>query len=166
MSNNTTTRTANGVTYYQDWEQEGHIVIIDPKTTALYHQLKYDDQPPAGDYFWAFSQEQFDRAIKDKHLEDANIVRVSGCGGLFGTSKAIADLETYYVNQRKRISVECNPQEVYFYECNNHEYMYNWDGDEEAIKIIMQYWGEDVARTIRRVRPAYSVAEIVERDNR
>ena len=41
--------------------------------------------------------------------------------------------------------------------------MYNWDGDEEAIKIIMQYWGEDVARTIRRVRPMYSIEEIVER---
>lgn len=27
MSNNTTTRAANGVTYYQDWEQEGHIVL-------------------------------------------------------------------------------------------------------------------------------------------
>lgn len=166
MSNNTTTRTANGVTYYQDWEQEGHIVIIDPKTTALYHQLKYDDQPPAGDYFWAFSQEQFDRAIKDKHLEDANIVRVSGCGGLFGTSKAIADLETYYANQCKRISAECNPQEVYLYECNNHEYMYNWDGDEEAIKIIMQYWGEDVARSIKRIKANYTIEEIKERDNR
>ena len=166
MSNNTTTRTANGVTYYQDWEQEGHIVIIDPKTTALYHQLKYEDQPPAGDYFWAFSQEQFDRAIKDKHLEDANIVRVSGCGGLFGTSKAIADLETYYANQRKRISAECNPQEVYFYECNNFEYMYNWDGDEEAIKLILDYWGEDVARGIKRINANYTIEEIKERDNR
>ena len=24
--------------------------------------------------------------------------------------------------------------------------MYNWDGDEEAIKFILDYWGEGVAR--------------------
>lgn len=163
---NTTTRTANGVTYYQDWEQEGHIVIINPQTTALYHQLKYEQQPPAGDYFYAFSQEQFDRAVKDKHLEDAVIVHPSGCPGLYGTSKAIADLEAYYVSVAERIKNECNPQEVYLYECNNHEYMYNWDGDEEALLVIIRYWGEDVARTVHRVRANYSIEEIVERDNR
>lgn len=161
MSNNTTTRTANGVTYYQDWEQEGHIVIIDPQTTALYHQLKYNDQPPAGDYFWAFSQEQFDRAIKDKHLEEANIVRVSGCGGLYGTSKAIADLEAYYVSVAKRIKNECNPQEVYFWEYNNHECMYSYEGDESAIQLIIDYWGADVARTIVRIDGVKPIDELI-----
>lgn len=164
MSNNTTTRTANGVTYYQDWEQEGHIVIIDPKTTALYHQLKYNDQPPAGEYFWAFSTEQFKQQLKAKKLEGKPLCRVGG--GLYGTHEGIEALEAYYASVSERIRAECNPQEVYLYECNNHEYMYNLDGDEEAIKIIMQYWGEDVARTIRRVSPVYSVEEIVERDNR
>lgn len=163
---NTTTRTANGVTYYQDWEQEGHIVILNPQTLALYHQLKYEQQPPAGDYFYAFSQEQFDRAVKGKHLEGAVIVRPSGCPGLYGTSKAIADLEAYCVSVAERIKNECNPQEVYLYECNNHEYMYNWDGDEEALLEVIRYWGEDVARTIHRVRANYSIEEIVERDNR
>lgn len=161
MNNNT--RIANGVAYHLDWDMEGHIVIEQPKTVELYHKLKYDDQPPAGDYFWAFSQEQFDRAIKGKHLEGKKLCRI---GGLFGTHEGIEALETYYAGVRERICTECNPQEVYFYECNNHEYMYNWDGDEEAIKIIMQHWGEDVARTIRRVRANYSIEEIVERENR
>lgn len=157
-------RIANGVAYHLDWEMEGHIVIEQPKTVALYHKLKYDDQPPAGEYFWAFSQEQFDRAIKDKHLEGKRLCRVGG--GLYGTHEGIEALEAYYASVSERIRTECNPQEVYLYECNNHEYMYNLDGDEEALLLIVKYWGKDVARTIRRVRPVYSIEEIVERDNR
>ena len=163
---NSNTITANNVSFYLDWEQEGHIVINNPQTVDLYHHLRYEQQPPKGDYFWAFSQKQFDEAIKGKHLEDAVIIRPSGCAGLYGTSKAIAELEAYYVSVAERIKNECNPQEVYLYECNNHEYMYNYDGDEEALLDIIRYWGEDVARTISRVRANYSIEEIVERDNR
>ena len=159
MDNNT--QIANGVAYHLDWDMEGHIVIEQPKTVALYHKLKYDDQPPAGDYFWAFSTEQFKQQLKAKKLEGKPLCRVGG--GLYGTHEGIEALETYYASVSERIRTECNPQEVYFYECNNHEYMYNWDGDEEALLLIVKYWGEDVARTIRRVRPMYSIEEIVER---
>ena len=85
---------------------------------------------------------------------------------LYGTHEGIEALEAYYAGVKERIRTECDPQEVYFYECNNFEYMYNWDGDEEALLLIVKYWGEDVARTIRRVRSVYSIEEIVERDNR
>ena len=162
MSNNT--QIANGVAYHLDWEMEGHIVIEQPKPIALYHKLKYAAQPPAGDYFWAFSQEQFNRAIKDKHLEGKRLCRVGG--GLYGTHESIEALEAYYAGVRMRIVAECDPQEVYFYECNNHEYMYNWDGDEEAIKLILDYWGEDVAQGIKRIKANYTIEEIKERYNR
>ena len=163
MNNNTTIRTANGVNYHLDWKQEGLIVIDNPKTINLYHQLKYEARPPAGDYFWAFSVEQLKRGIKDKHLEDKKLY---GKDSLFGTKEALGALNAYYENIAERIKNECNPQEVYLYECNNHEYMYNWDGDEEALLLVIKYWGEDVASTIRRVRPVYSIEEIVERDKR
>lgn len=161
--NTATTRTANGVNYFLDWDNEGHIVIDNPKTIKLYHHLKYEAQPPAGDYFWAFSVEQLKRSIKDKHLEDKKLY---GKDSLFGTKEALDALNAYYEDIAERIKNECNPQEVYLYECNNHEYMYNYDGDEEAILLVVKYWGEDVARTIRRVRPVYSIEEIVERDDR
>lgn len=161
---NNDTRIANGVAYHLDWEMEGHIVIEQPKTVALYHKLKYDDQPPAGEYFWAFDMEQFKRQIKDKHLEDKKLYRVGY--SLYGTHEGIEALEAYYASIKERIRTECNPQEVYFYECNNFEYMYNWDGDEEAIKLILDYWGEDVARGIKRIKANYTTEEIKERDNR
>lgn len=43
--------------------------------------------------------------------------------------------------------------------------MYNWDGDEEAIKLILNYWGEDTARGIKRIKANYTIEEIKERDN-
>lgn len=46
---------------------------------------------------------------------------------------------------------ECDPQEVYFYEYNNHECMIAWDGDKEAYDLIVGYWGEEVAKTIKRI---------------
>ena len=162
MNNNT--RIANGVAYHLDWEMEGHIVIEQPKTVKIYHKLKYDNQPPAGEYFWAFDMEQFKQHLKAKHLEDKKLCRVGY--GLYGTREGIEALEAYYTSVRERIRTECDPQEVYFYECNNHEYMYNWDGDEEAIKLILDYWGEDVARGIKRIKANYTIEEIKERDNR
>ena len=164
MDNNTTIRTANSINYHLDWEREGHIVIDNPQTIELYHKLKYNDQPPAGDYFWAFSMEQFKQQLKAKKLEGKPLCRVGG--GLYGTHEGIEALEAYYASVSERIRTECNPQEVYLYECNNHEYMYNWDGDEEALLLVIKYWGVDTARTIRRVRPVYSIEEIVERDKR
>lgn len=161
---NNDTRIANGVAYHLNWEMEGHIVIEQPKTIELYHKLKYNDQPPAGDYFWAFSTEQFKQQLKAKKLEGKPLCRVGG--GLYGTHEGIEALEAYYASVRERIRTECNPQEVYFYECNNHEYMYNWDGDEEAIKLVLDYWGEDVARGIKRIKANYTIEEIKERDNR
>ena len=108
--------------------------------------------------------EQFKRQIKDKHLEGKKLCRVGY--SLYGTHEGIEALEAYYVGVKERIRTECDPQEVYFYECNNFEYMYNWDGDEEAIKLILDYWGEDVARGIKRIKANYTIEEIKERDNR
>ena len=36
---------------------------------------------------------------------------------------------------------------------------------EEAIKLILDYWGEDVARGIHRIKANYTIEEIKERDN-
>lgn len=56
-----------------------------------------------------------------------------------------------------QVAKECDPQEVYFYEFNNYECMYAFDGDEEAIRTIINYFGVDVARTIHRVDAAHSI---------
>ena len=57
----------------------------------------------------------------------------------------------FYDDSRAAIPKECDPQEVYFYEYNNHECMIAWDGDKEAYDLIVGYWGEEVAKTIERL---------------
>lgn len=59
------------------------------------------------------------------------------------------------------IKTECNPQEVYFFEYNNHECMYSYEGDEPAIQLIIDYWGADVARTIVRIDGATPIDELI-----
>lgn len=59
------------------------------------------------------------------------------------------------------IKAECNPQEVYFFEYNNHECMYSYEGDEPAIQLIIDYWGADVARTIVRIDGATPIDELI-----
>ena len=49
----------------------------------------------------------------------------------------------------KRISKECIPQEVYNYEFDNHECSYVGD-DEEAIKIVIDYFGAEKAKDVNR----------------
>ena len=54
------------------------------------------------------------------------------------------------IDREKQIPTECDPQEVYFYEYNNHECMFAWDGDKEAVEIIIRHWGKDVAKSLKR----------------
>lgn len=69
-----------------------------------------------------------------------------------------------YDERAKQIPKECDPQEVYFYEWNNHETMYSWDGDYEAIKIILEYFGMEAAMSITRI-DACDLNKLIERDH-
>ena len=51
----------------------------------------------------------------------------------------------------KMVKEECDPQEVYFYEYNNHECQYAFDGDYEAYELVSDIFGEDIASKIKRV---------------
>ena len=46
---------------------------------------------------------------------------------------------------------ECDPQEVYFYEYNNHECQFHFDGDYDAYRFVTKIFGEETASKIKRV---------------
>ena len=97
------------------------------------------------------------------HLQEAGnnpIALVGGGTGLIGTQEGITDYLKQYDEPERRIKEECNPQEVYFYEYNNHECMIAWDGDLDAIKIIIARWGVEVAKTIKRFNATRKVINI------
>ena len=147
------------IKHYQDWkDSEGLIVMENPKTVDLYHHLKYNFQPKMRECFFAFGNDQFKEGIQAQHLEGKKIY--SAGMGLYGTKEGIDDFYKQYEEPERRIREECNPQEVYFYEYNNHESMYDWDGDENAIRVIIGYWGVDVAKKIQRYSVCKTVDEI------
>lgn len=150
-------KTTRGILhYYRDFERyDGGIVMQDAKTIGRYKEIM-KDHPDPDEYgvFFAFSREQFAKGythlvelgkIKDgeKIYQDANT-------GAYGTEEGLKGFFDYYTKRDKLVVQECDPQEVYFYEYNNHESQIAWDGDNEAYRIIINYWGEDVAKTIKR----------------
>lgn len=106
-----------------------------------------NQQPELFECFFAFSNDQFNEGIKTNKLEGKKILRAAG--GLFGTREGIQKLYNDYDNISNQIANECDPQDCYDYEFSNHECGYTGD-DEEAIKILVSYFGEERAKTVKR----------------
>jgi len=163
-----TMQTSKGeLKYYRDWDNyEGGIVMLNPQTIDRYKQIK-NEHPNADEYgvFFAFSKKQFKEGYE--HLIETGKISAGAkvqyhphISGLYGTNEGITAFLEAYENRDKAIPQECDPQEVYFYEYNNHESMYAWGGDVEAIKLIIEYWGVDVAKTIQRYNAAKTIEQI------
>ena len=109
------------------------------------------------DCFFAFSDRQFAEGMKTiRPLREGEKLVSIGAGG-YGTKDGVKRLYEFYDSIDDKIRSECNPQEVYVYEYNNHECCIDWDGDLNAIRIIASVWGDDVARTIHRKNGFYPI---------
>lgn len=151
-----TIKTTRGeLRYFRDCGGDGAVCMLNAQTISRYKEIK-NQHPNSDDYgvWWAFSNEQFANgkrsAIKRGKLNPDDKI-YSGGAGLYGTSDAIKAFFAAYRKRDEQIPKECDPQEVYFYEYNNHECMVSWDGDKDAYKLIVEYWGEEVAKTIKRI---------------
>lgn len=125
-----------------------------------YQEIK-NQQPVLRDCFFAFSTEQFNEGVKKHNLEGQKIYR--GHGGLYGTSEGINELMSFYDNLNERIGKECDPQEVYDYEFDNHECSITCD-DTEPMKIVMGIFTEEQCLNIKRKNGYlnYSIEELFE----
>lgn len=123
-----------------------------------YQEIK-NQQPVLRDCFFAFSTEQFNEGVKKHNLEGQKIYR--GYGGLYGTSEGINELMSFYNNLNERIGKECDPQEVYDYEFDNHECSITCD-DTEPMKIVMGIFTEEQCLNIKRKNGYlnYSIEEL------
>lgn len=163
-----TIKTTRGeLQYYRDWDNyEGGIVMVNPQTIKRYRNInKTHPDPDSYGVFFAFNKEQFNESVN--RLERLGTLpkeaKLCAAGyGLYGTRNSITEFLNAYKHRDKAIPKECDPQEVYFYEFDNHECMYSWDGDSEAIKIIINIWGADVARTIRRFDATQSIDQLTQ----
>lgn len=152
----TVNTTKGELQYYRDWDRmEGGIVMKNAQTINRYKEIK--NQHPDGDecgVFFAFSRDQFskgyNRLVELGHIKDGEKVCQDSETGAYGTKSGLDKFFQFYIDREKQIPTECDPQEVYFYEYNNHECMFAWDGDKEAVEIIIRHWGKDVAKSLKR----------------
>jgi len=137
-----------------------------PQTIGAYKRIQ-DFHPNADEYgvFFAFNKKQYDEAVErltalGTLARDAKILYHPHFSGLYGTQENIDAFLEAYENRDKAIPQECDPQEVYFYEYNNYECMNSWDGDLDAVKVIVGYFGKEAARKITRIDAYYSIDKI------
>lgn len=159
---------ANGIEY--EFTVSGGIRMLNAKTIGRYHELK-SEHPKSDNYgvFFAFGEEQFEkgrqRLICKGYLKEDEKVCSAGMG-MYGTRSEISRYLDFYKERGKMITAECNPQEVYFYEFNNHECMVTMD-DDDALKVVIEYFGNEAAHKIQRVyegTPTNILAPLTERD--
>lgn len=151
----------SGLIIYRDWDCDGAIYMRNAKTVGRYLEIsqEHPDLYELG-CFAAFNDKQFKEGRtacieRGSMTEDSEIFHYHA--GIFGTKEGIIKMCEFYQGKINRIVAECEPQEVYFYEYNNHECMIAYDGDLDVIRIIADYWGEEVARQIVRFSVFYDL---------
>lgn len=143
--------------------------MVNPRTIDRYKEIR-SGHPNIERYgcFFAFDNEQYDlslaAAIRAGRIKEGEkLYYHPTVSGLHGTAEGIAAFLKAYNDRDAAIQKECDPQEVYFYEWNNHETMYSWDGDADAIRIVISYFGVEAARSIRRFDPC-DIDKLLARD--
>lgn len=148
-------RTGHGeLRYYRDWDMDGAVCMINPRTIARYMEL-LNRHPDADEYgvWFAFTDARFQAGYA--RMREAGKIkegdRVCRDGSLFGTEAAILAFYAAYDRRREMMAAECDPQEVYFFEYNNHECMFGWDGDKDALDAVERIFGKDALKGITRI---------------
>lgn len=166
-----TTPRGHKLQYRRNWNTDGGIEMLNPLTLNTYFAIKAPE-PKAEDYgvFWAFSNDQFEdgyaQLVSLGFIKEGDkIVSAASAGfnGLFGTFEGIKGYLGFYGDKKKPIREKCDPQEIYFYEFNNHECQIDWDGDASAVECVAEYFGRAAAEALYRVNAQMEVDEILKR---
>lgn len=147
------------------WEHDGQLIIENAKTLGKYAQLCEENYHRERPYmFYAFNVKQFEegkKALQRKGwLNEGEKLISVGYGG-YSTERGYRKWCEECDNFVREIRENCDINEVYWYEYNNHESFISWDGDMGAINKIISIWGEEKAREIHRFSPVYSIDELI-----
>ncbi len=130
----------------------GCVDMYGVKTLKRYHALN-EERNSVDCYkhhcFFAFSKEQFEQGKRNAHIPEGEKILSAGAG-LYGTDSGLDAYAAEVMSFDARIKAECDPQEVYFYEYNNHEC--GLSGDEYIpFNLICRIWGRETAESLTRL---------------
>ena len=147
-----------------NWEHDGMLDIHDDQTLNTYQSIRneqYHHEHP--ETCWEFSDiKRVIAKLKPLLKEGEKIIQFANGG--FATPKGLEMMKAYWQSIDERIRKECDPQEVYYYEYNNHESCINMEGDTDAIQIILDIYGADVARSIKRYSKHMTIDQLLLED--
>lgn len=154
--------------FTQDWDNnDGMITYSNDRTLKRYKELReecYNVDMRKFDCFFAFSNEQFKQGLKTIRplKEGEKLVRIGGGG--YATEDGASRLAEFYMSIDEKIKQECDPQEVYCYEFNNHECCIAYDGDLDAMRLVIDYFGEEAAKKIQHKCAFYSIESLLKKE--
>jgi hypothetical protein len=151
--------------YTIDWNCDGTVRMKNARTIDRYVELR-GTQPNLSELgiFCAFTKEQYERGLASIEKREGKKV-LCGPSGLFGYEESFDKLCDFYQTIDEKVKAECDPQEVYFYEYNNHECMINLEGDTPAIRVLLSYWEPAILESLTRLNDFETIDEIVENDS-
>ncbi len=148
--------------HHRDWDCDGAIRMENAQTIKLYDQIQqetYNVNLEGYECFYAFDKKQLDEGLA-RIGKTKDQVRHFG-GGLIGTKEGFERYLDFLDKATERIAKECDPQEVYFDEFNNHECMIAYEGDTAAIELVMNIFGDEIAQTLTRYNKKYSYEQLM-----
>lgn len=142
----------SGLEFTRNYTTTGGAVLMHNDKTIEKYQSLLDERAKIDtsryNCFFAFGREQFEDEKKRIPLKEGEKIVAAGLG-LYGTKEGLHKFFDAQDEITARIRKECDPQEVYFYEYNNHECMVNGD-DQNAYDIVERIWGDAIAKEIVR----------------
>lgn len=149
--------------FENNWDSESPISYKNARTLKRYMELcnqRYEVDMKKFDCFFAFSNEQFAKGLASiRPLGEGEKLVCIG-GGCYGTKDGADRLFKFYDEVNAKIKNECDPQEVYCYEYNNHESFYSFEGDLEAMKLVISIFGREAAQQVKRKSALYDFEKI------
>lgn len=152
----------NEFEFGQNPEYDGMLAWRHAKTLTRYRELRKEQtEMDVSKYrcFFAFSREQLVQGQKSIGLKEGERLVSFGCGG-YGTEDGVRQMFARLEEIESRIKTECDPQEVYCYEFNNHESFLSFDGDVDAIRLVKGIFGLETALKIKRFSAFYSLESL------
>lgn len=143
--------------FEQDWGKDGVITWRNAKTIGRYLELRREQvEMEVEKYrcFFAFDKRRYEQGVKAIGLKDGERVVQFGFGG-YGAEEGVKRMLARIKEIDGMIREDCDPQEVYCYEYNNHESFLAFDGDVEAVRIVEGIFGSEVAVGIKRFNAFY-----------
>lgn len=112
-----------------------------------------NEQPSLEGCFFAFNERQLKEGMAKIGVSSTSEIQSAG-HGTYGTPEGLKKLYEEMNARDKKITEECNPQDIYKYEFDNHECKISLD-DTPVIELLLNYFTPEQLKGLKRKIPIH-----------